>query len=153
MKTYDALAMFSGGLDSILAARTVAAQGFSTLCLHFVSPFFGKPDRVGFWRREYGIDVTVIDVGQEFVDLMAAFPPHGFGKVLNPCVDCKILMLTRAKAMMAGCGARFLVTGEVKGQRPMSQRRDALDVISRDAGVRDLLERAAALNHNRAAAR
>lgn len=139
--TYDALSLFSGGLDSILATRLMMSHGHRVLGLHFVSPFFGKPEKVPFWKREYDIDVEVIDVGQEFVDLMAAFPPHGFGKVLNPCVDCKILMLRRAKEMLAGYGAKFIISGEVLGQRPMSQRADTLNIIRNDADVRDVLLR------------
>jgi len=141
MPTYDALALFSGGLDSILAARTVAAQGLRVLCLHFVSPFFGHPDRLERWRADYGLDIEPVDASEPFTAMLAGGPAHGVGKGLNPCVDCKILMLSTAKALLPRYGAKFLVTGEVKGQRPMSQRRDALDVISRDAGVRDVLLR------------
>lgn len=141
MKRYDALAMFSGGLDSILAAKTIAAQGLSVLCLHFVSPFFGHPDRIGEWSSLYGLDIEPVDASEAFVSMMLSRPAHGVGKGLNPCVDCKILMLTRCRELLGRFGARFIVTGEVKGQRPMSQRRDALDVISRDAGVRDVLLR------------
>lgn len=141
MNTFDALSLFSGGLDSILATKLMQSLGHKVLGLHFVSPFFGKPDKVAFWEREYGIPVEVIDVGQEFVDLMAAFPPHGFGKVLNPCVDCKILMLRRAKELLPVRGASFLISGEVLGQRPMSQRADTLNIIRNDADVRDVLLR------------
>lgn len=133
--------MFSGGLDSILAARTMMAQGIDVLCLHFISPFFGHPDKIDAWEKEYGLTIRPVDVGQEYVDMMLAGPPHGVGKGLNPCVDCKILMLRRCRELLGVHGAKFIVTGEVKGQRPMSQRRDALDVISRDAGVRDVLLR------------
>jgi len=141
MSTFDALSLFSGGLDSILATKLMQSHGHSVLGLHFVSPFFGKPDRVDFWLQEYGIDVTVIDVGQEFVDLMAAFPPHGFGKVLNPCVDCKILMLRRARELLDRYEAKYIISGEVLGQRPMSQRADTLNIIRNEAGVRDVLLR------------
>jgi len=141
MKRYDALAMFSGGLDSILAARTIAEQGLSVLALHFVSPFFGHPDKVAAWSSTYGLDIETVDVGEAFVSMMRDRPAHGVGKGLNPCIDCKILMLSRCLELLPAYGAKFLVTGEVKGQRPMSQRRDALDVISRDAGVRDVLLR------------
>jgi tRNA-uridine 2-sulfurtransferase len=141
MNTFDALSLFSGGLDSILATRLMQSLGHKVLGLHFVSPFFGKPDKVAFWEREYGIPVEVIDVGQEFVDLMAGFPPHGFGKVLNPCVDCKILMLRRAKNLLPVYDASFLISGEVLGQRPMSQRADTLNIIRNDADVRDVLLR------------
>jgi hypothetical protein len=141
MRKYDALAMFSGGLDSILAAKTVQAQGLSVLGLHFVSPFFGHPDKIEQWSVDYGLDIEPVDVSARYVAMMLQGPEHGVGKGLNPCVDCKILMLSQCRELMERYGAKFLVTGEVKGQRPMSQRRDALDVISRDAGVRDVLLR------------
>jgi hypothetical protein len=140
-ESFDALSLFSGGLDSILATKLLQSHGHRVLGLHFVSPFFGKPEKKDFWESEYGIPVEVIDVGQEFVDLMAAFPPHGFGKVLNPCVDCKILMLRRAKELLPAYGAKFIISGEVLGQRPMSQRADTLNIIRNDADVRDVLLR------------
>lgn len=141
MRSYHALALFSGGLDSILAARTVAAQGLSVLGLHFVTPFFGAPRKIPRWREIYGLDIIPVDVSDAFVAMLAAGPAHGLGKVLNPCIDCKILMLRQAKALLADYGASFLVSGEVTGQRPMSQRLDALNIISRDADVRDILLR------------
>ena len=140
-ESFDALSLFSGGLDSILATMLLQSHGHRVLGLHFVSPFFGKPEKKDFWESEYGIPVEVIDVGQEFVDLMAAFPPHGFGKVLNPCVDCKILMLRRAKELLPAYGAKFIISGEVLGQRPMSQRADTLNIIRNDADVSDVLLR------------
>lgn len=141
MNTYDALSLFSGGLDSIVATKLMQSLGFRVLGLHCTSPFFGKPERVQDWWQDYGIPVRCLDVGQEFVDLMAAFPAHGFGKVLNPCVDCKIFMLRRAKVLLSEYGARFLISGEVLGQRPMSQRADTLNTIRNEAAVRDVLLR------------
>ncbi|NCD25299.1 MAG: tRNA(5-methylaminomethyl-2-thiouridylate) methyltransferase [Deltaproteobacteria bacterium] len=141
MNTFDALSLFSGGLDSILAAKLMQSLGHSVLGLHFVSPFFGRPERVAEWTREYDLPIECIDIGQDFVDLMASFPPHGFGKVLNPCVDCKVLMLEKAKALLPVYGATYLVSGEVLGQRPMSQRADTLNIIRNEAGVRDVLLR------------
>lgn len=139
---YHALALFSGGLDSVLAAKLVQAQGRRVTGLHFISPFFGKPHLIDHWQATYGLDIVPVDVGQEYVEkLLVAGPPHGFGKVLNPCVDCKVLMLSRAKELLDEYGAQCIISGEVLGQRPMSQRRDALDIISKDAGVRDLLVR------------
>lgn len=82
-----------------------------------------------------------MDVGDDYAALLAAGPVYGYGSVLNPCVDCKILMMRRARERMDRHGARFIASGEVLGQRPMSQRRDTLNVIRRDAGVRDLLLR------------
>lgn len=147
MHTYDALAMFSGGLDSILAAKTIVAQGLRVLCLHFISPFFGHPERIPRWREVYGLDIHAVDVGQEYIDMMLARPKHGVGKGLNPCVDCKVLMLRHCRELMPVYGAKFLVTGEVKGQRPMSQRPDTLNAIRNDAAVRDLLLRPLSAKH------
>jgi len=140
---YDGVSLFSGGLDSILAARLLADQGLRMLCLHFWSPFFGTPsssarDR---WKRLYGLEVEALDCSREMAALVSGWPPHGFGKVMNPCVDCKILLLRLAKKRMEELGAKFIATGEVMGQRPMSQRRDVLNTIRREAGVDGLLLR------------
>jgi len=78
--------------------------------------------------------VLIEDLSSGYLELLHN-PRHGFGKNFNPCIDCKILMLVRAQEMMAALGASFLVTGEVLGQRPMSQRRDTLRVIERDSGA------------------
>lgn len=135
-----AIALFSGGLDSILAARVIMDQGVKVKCLHFYSPFFGNPDLVNFWKEQYNVDVECIDIGEEFIAMLRC-PEHGFGKVMNPCMDCKILMMTKAKSLLEKYGASFIISGEVLGQRPMSQRRDALNVISKQAKVRDELVR------------
>jgi tRNA-uridine 2-sulfurtransferase len=145
-KQYDGVALFSGGLDSILAVKVVQAQGLTILGLHFLSPFFGKPHKVEHWRRTYGIEVTAVDIGEEYVAMLRQ-PVHGLGKFLNPCVDCKILMLRKARTLMADYGAQFIISGEVLGQRPMSQRRDTLNVIRRDAMVKDILLRPLSAKH------
>ena len=137
----DAVVLFSGGLDSILAARLLEDQGLRVRCLHFYSPFFGEPAAVAWWRRIYRLEIDAVDVGEEFCELLRQRPEHHFGKALNPCMDCKILLLRHARRHMERLGARIVATGEVLGQRPMSQRRDALNVIRRDAGVEDVLLR------------
>lgn len=139
--TYHAVALFSGGLDSVLAIKTLEAQGLRVKCLHFVTPFFGKTDQVEHWQGIYGLDLDTIDMGEAFVRMLYARPEHGFGKTLNPCVDCKILMLREARRLMEVYGARFVISGEVLGQRPMSQRRDTLNIIRRESGLGDLLLR------------
>ena len=140
-KKYDALALLSGGLDSILAMRTVMDQGLSVLGLHFVTPFFGNPHLIPFWKEQYGIEVVSVDISRKYVDMMLDGPSQGFGKWLNPCIDCKIVMLSHAVKLLPEYGAGFLVSGEVVGQRPMSQRADALNLITKRAGVRDVLLR------------
>lgn len=145
-KQVVALSLFSGGLDSILASRVVAAQGIRVIAVKFVSPFFDYPileDVDGFAeriKRLYSLDVVVEDITREYLELLHS-PAHGFGKNFNPCIDCKIFMFSRAKEMMREYGASFLISGEVLGQRPMSQRRDTLNVIERDSGNRDILLR------------
>lgn len=145
-KPVVALGLFSGGLDSILACRTVADQGVRVVALKFVTPFFdhellGRQDEYAAdMQARYGLGVEVVDISQGYIRLLDN-PAHGFGKHFNPCIDCKILMLTRARELMARYGASFLITGEVLGQRPMSQRRDTLRVIERDSGCAGLLLR------------
>lgn len=148
MKTNpQALVLFSGGLDSILAARVLMAQGLRVRCLHCVSPFFGEPEAPPRWKKLYGLDVDVADVGEDFAAMLRQRPAHGFGKTLNPCVDCKILLLRVAHDHMKAIGASFLASGEVLGQRPMSQRMDTLHLIAREAGVRGLLLRPLCARH------
>jgi tRNA-uridine 2-sulfurtransferase len=139
-QTWDALALFSGGLDSILAVKVLQEQGLRVLGLHYMSPFFGKPHLVEHWRATYGIEVLPVDVRRLYLNMLVA-PEHGFGKHMNPCVDCKILMLRHARGLLGQFGAKFLVSGEVLGQRPMSQRADTLNLIRKDAGVADVLLR------------
>lgn len=140
-KRYDALALFSGGLDSILSIKVLQAQGLSVLALHFVSPFYGTPDKVGFWRREYGIDVRPVVLDRDYLRTVLLSPKRGYGKCLNPCVDCHAYMVRMAKALMPAYGARIIITGEVVGQRPMSQRRDAMNSVRKDAAAEDVLLR------------
>lgn len=138
---YDALALFSGGLDSILAARVVMDQGLKVLGIHYVTPFFGKPHLIGFWKEHYGVDVVAVDISEDYCRMVENEPPNGYGKYLNPCIDCKVMMMGKTRQLMEQYGARFIISGEVLGQRPMSQRRDALNIITRDGEVRDVLLR------------
>lgn len=146
MSEVTALGLFSGGLDSILACCVVAAQGIRVRALKFVTPFFDHHLLANqeFYQQKikdnYDLDVELIDLSNGYIELLKN-PTHGFGKNFNPCIDCKILMLTRARELLEPYGASFLVTGEVLGQRPMSQRRDTLRVIERDSGCEDILLR------------
>ncbi len=141
-----ALGLYSGGLDSLLACRVVAAQGITVRALKFITPFFDHDlrHREAQYRREvrekYGIDVHLVDLSRGYIELLRN-PAHGYGKNFNPCIDCKIMMLTRARELMAEFGASFLITGEVLGQRPMSQRRDTMRIIERDSGCTGILLR------------
>jgi hypothetical protein len=141
-----AIALYSGGLDSTLACRVVAEQGIRVIGVKFVTPFFGydllkhQEQHIRAVKDKYNIDLKLIDITDDYLKLLRN-PPHGYGKNFNPCIDCKILLLTKAKEMLAELRASFLITGEVVGQRPMSQRKDTLRVIERDSGCADLLVR------------
>ncbi len=146
-KTYDGLALFSGGLDSILAARLLMEQGKKILCVHFTSPFFGDANAVAYWEKKFGLEIIAVNIDDDYCDMLFSGGDYGYGGTLNPCIDCKILMMKRAKELMERYEAKFLVSGEVLGQRPMSQRRDTLNVIKRDAGVKDILLRPLCAKH------
>jgi len=141
-----ALALFSGGLDSILACRVIMAQNIPVQAVKFVTPFFGhgllarSADYASEIKERYGIEVILRDISAPYL-AMVGKPAHGYGKHFNPCLDCKILMLTEARRLLPELGATFIITGEVVGQRPMSQRLDTLRLIERESGCRDILLR------------
>jgi tRNA-uridine 2-sulfurtransferase len=145
-RNITALTMFSGGLDSLLASRLLMAQGIRVRAVKFVSPFFGHElldNETAFERgmqEKYGLDACIRDVSVKYLQMLRK-PAHGFGRNFNPCVDCKILLLSEARRLLAEFGASFLATGEVLGQRPMSQRQDSLRLIERDSGCEGLLLR------------
>lgn len=136
-----ALALCSGGLDSTLAARIIAEQGIAVEGLFCANAFL--PAHHLAPRREtsqLGIKLHILDISQPHLELVRR-PRYGYGEQMNPCLDCRILMLKQARAYMESQGFSFLVSGEVLGQRPMSQRKDALNIVERDARVRGLLLR------------
>ena len=145
-KQITALALFSGGLDSTLACRVVADQGVKVIAVKFITPFFGydllprKNEYIQTIKKKFSIDVILKDVTVPYLKLLQK-PAHGFGRYFNPCIDCKIFLLSEARKLMPEIGASFLVTGEVIGQRPMSQRRDTLQIIQRESGCKGILVR------------
>lgn len=138
-----ALVLLSGGLDSILAARLMKEYGIEAVCVTYFIEFAmcgGGPDAAVKAADDLGLPLKVFDVTDEYLGMFRS-PKHGYGANINPCIDCKIFMLKKAKEYMEEVGASFLVTGEVLGERPMSQRRDALNIIEKNAGVRGILLR------------
>ncbi len=140
--TVRALALLSGGLDSTLAIRIVQEQGIEVTALNFTSPFCnctrkdaGCSNQAVQVAKELGIRIIVKAKGMKFLRLIEN-PPHGYGKRMNPCIDCRIFMLRKAREIMEEVGAAFIITGEVLGQRPMSQRRDTINLIERESGLR-----------------
>ncbi|MBI4574763.1 MAG: hypothetical protein HY722_00705 [Planctomycetes bacterium] len=138
------VALVSGGLDSLLAARILAAQGVFVEAVTFATAFGCGTEgggSCGHAPREEDADerfpnihYKVCHLGQEYVDMVLA-PRFGYGRNMNPCVDCRVMMLNWGKEYMKAKGASFLVTGEVLGQRPKSQRRHTLAAIDREVGM------------------
>ncbi len=142
-----ALALLSGGLDSTLATMVMKRQGIEVIGLIFITPFSSSTldlEEVGERKKEYyeslGIPVEIIAMVDEYIE-MVKHPKFGYGKNLNPCLDCKILFLKKAKELLGSYGASFIITGEVLGQRPMSQHYKALMEIESEAGVEGLVVR------------
>ncbi len=136
--------MFSGGLDSIVSAHLLKSLNVDLTLLHFVLPFYtdmgSEFDEIQRSADQLGLPLRIVEDGDEFLNMIRD-PKFGYGKNANPCVDCRIYRLGRAKKIMEEMGASFISTGEVMGQRPMSQRRDALFRIENEAGCKGLLLR------------
>jgi len=132
-----AVGLISGGLDSELAVRLLQEQGIKVTGVSCTHPFHpattpGEKPRPLRVAEELGIELVRPDVTDRLLKMLRS-PNHGFGKHLNPCIDCRLIYLEQGAKLMKKIGAKFLVTGEVLGQRPMSQRRDAIDIINRDS--------------------
>ncbi|MBS1234591.1 MAG: tRNA (5-methylaminomethyl-2-thiouridylate)-methyltransferase [Nitrospirae bacterium] len=147
MSTCKAVALYSGGLDSTLAILTVLRQGIAVTAVTFLNHFGcdisdkSSCSKDPFSAAEkFGFEVKLCHLADKFIQIVKN-PKFGHGKNMNPCMDCRILMLREAREFMDMTGAEFLITGEVIGQRPMSQRRDALDIIDREAGLKGLILR------------
>ena len=158
MKKIRALALVSGGLDSLLAAKVIETQGIEVQGISFQIGFtkeeFGIPqrdknkkgdDNGGHLNPQYyadkaGIKLNIENIFEEFKSVLVN-PKHGYGSNMNPCIDCKAFMLHKAKEYMEKHGFDFLVTGEVLGQRPMSQRKQALPIVAKEGGVEDIVLR------------
>ncbi len=134
-----ALALFSGGLDSQLAVCLLRAQGVAVAGISFTSPFFNANAAIKA-AQQLDLPLQVEDFTPQIVKLLD-HPPHGFGSGLNPCIDCHAAMFRQAGAIMRERGLDFLVSGEVLNQRPMSQNRQALQIVARESGHADVLLR------------
>ena len=150
-----AVALISGGLDSLLAAKVMLEQGIHVEGINFYTGFCveghthairkkdkAKPKRNNaLWSAEtLGIKLHIIDVIDEYKDVLIN-PKHGYGQNMNPCLDCKVFMVGKAKEWADENGFDFIITGEVIGQRPMSQRRETMPIISAESGADDRLLR------------
>lgn len=128
-----ALALVSGGLDSILAAKIIKEQGIDVIAVCFKSYFFGT-ENAERMTKEIGIPLEVVDFSEEHLE-MVKNPKHGHGKNMNPCIDCHAMMMRDCGKLLEKYNADFIITGEVLNQRPMSQNKSSLNVVKKESGI------------------
>ena len=155
MQSRKAVALISGGLDSLLAARLIQQQGIHVEGINFYTGFCveghthairnrdrrrAKRNNALWVAEQLGIKLHIIDIVDEYKDVVIN-PRHGYGANLNPCLDCKIFMVGKAREWIDENGFDFIITGEVIGQRPKSQRKRFMPLISAESGAEDRLLR------------
>ncbi|MFP6775677.1 MAG: tRNA (5-methylaminomethyl-2-thiouridylate)-methyltransferase [PS1 clade bacterium] len=160
-KIRKAVSLISGGLDSLLSTKLIIDQGVHVEGINFFTGFCveghthairkqksDKPKRNNaLWVAEQlGIKLHIIDVIEEYRDVLLN-PKHGYGKNMNPCLDCKGFMVKKAKQWMEDNDFDFIITGEVMGQRPMSQRKETMPIVQEESGAQDLLLRPLCAKH------
>jgi len=132
-----ALALLSGGLDSTLAVKLILDQGIEVEALNFVTPFcLCKKGGCGATEvaKKFRIPLKTVNAGKDYLKILRN-PKYGYGRNMNPCIDCRIFMLKKAKKYAKETGASFIFTGEVLNERPMSQHWKALNIIEKEAGL------------------
>lgn len=138
-KKTKALVLLSGGLDSILAAKILMEQGISVVGLSFRSYFFNSKN-AAISAKKLSIPLMIVDFSNQHLKIVKS-PKYGHGKAINPCIDCHALMFKEAKKIMEKQGLDFVATGEVLGQRPMSQNKKSLDIVENESGLNNYLLR------------
>ena len=133
------LSLMSGGLDSQLAVRVLQDAGALVEAVCFSTPFFDV-SAARSAANALGVKLHVVDFTDDEISLLEN-PPHGFGGAMNPCIDCHALMIKRAGELMEKLGYDFVATGEVQGQRPMSQNKQALGIVEKCSGLKGRLVR------------
>ena len=139
-----AIALFSGGLDSTLAMKLIIDQGIEVLAVNINTGFGSTKDRLEHMQSmcdQVGAKLKVIDIQSEFLQEVLFDPKHGYGKNFNPCIDCHAKMFAVAKRIMDAEGASFLISGEVMGQRPMSQNKESLQTVLNESNCEGILLR------------
>jgi len=145
-KKKKVVALLSGGLDSQLAVKMMQKQGFEVSAVAIKTPFcdFDCGRGCGFEIREradtLGVDLKTVYLGDEYIEMLKN-PKHGFGSGMNPCIDCRTMMFKAAKKHMEEIGAEFIISGEVLGQRPMSQHGPALRTIEKESDLKGKIVR------------
>ena len=139
-----AVALLSGGLDSTLAVKLIMEQGFEVTAVNMVTPFCNCNSKnrceSKYVADKFGIKLKVFSGGAQYLELVRN-PKYGYGRNMNPCLDCRILLFSKARQYMEEIGAAFVFSGEVLGQRPMSQHKQAMRLIERESGLQGRLLR------------
>ncbi|NPA74378.1 MAG: ATP-binding protein [Epsilonproteobacteria bacterium] len=138
MKNFKALALFSGGLDSMIAVKLIKEQGVDVTALFIDTGFGSTKENIELVKKralECGADFEAVNIRENFIQEILFSPKYGYGKNFNPCIDCHANMIRVAKALLPKYGADFIITGEVIAQRPMSQRKDALMQVKKLSGT------------------
>ncbi|MEA2018468.1 MAG: 7-cyano-7-deazaguanine synthase [Campylobacterota bacterium] len=139
-----ALALFSGGLDSVLAMKTVVDQDIEVVAVNINMGFGSTSDRLEHMEnmcKQIGVELEVLDLRQLYLDEVLFDPKYGYGKNFNPCIDCHGFMFRHTGKLLEKFGADFMISGEVLGQRPMSQRKEALENVKKLSEQDDLIVR------------
>jgi tRNA U34 2-thiouridine synthase MnmA/TrmU len=134
-----AISLLSGGLDSILATWLILQQGVEVIGISFSTPFFDT-EKAKKAAEFLNIPLEIIDVTDEFIPILLN-PRYGYGKNMNPCIDCHAFMIKKAKELLKKYNADFIVTGEVLGERPMSQNKQSLKIVEKYSDTEDILLR------------
>jgi len=129
-----ALALFSGGLDSLLAIKLIQDQGIEVEGVYVNIGFDSNKEKIEYLKNvanRHNFKLTIIDARDEYIKKVLFTPVYGYGKNFNPCIDCHAFMIKKAKDYMQKSNAKFIISGEVVGQRPMSQRLPALNAVNK----------------------
>ncbi len=139
MKKGKAIALLSGGLDSVLALKLLLDQGLEVVAFNMKTPFCTCDSKGRCYSdqtaKKFGVPLRRVYGGEDYLEIVKS-PKHGYGKNMNPCIDCRIFLFSKAKKVMEEEKADFVFTGEVLGERPMSQRKDAMSLIERESGLK-----------------
>ena len=147
MSKIKALALFSGGLDSVLAMKLIIEQGVEVIALYIETGFGGKKETKEKQKElekianQIGAKLKIVDIREKYIQNILFNPKYGYGKNFNPCIDCHAYMINIAKSLLDKMDAHFIISGEVVGQRPMSQRVDALKKVNRLSEAEGLILR------------
>jgi len=139
-----AISLFSGGLDSILAVKVIQDQGIEVEGIYVDLGFEANKEKIPYLKqmaKKIGIKLHIIDAKEEYIEKILFSPVYGYGKNMNPCIDCHAFMIKKAKELMSKIGAKFIISGEVLNQRPMSQRKDAMRAVNKLSNADELILR------------